>query len=830
MKSSTTVLLVMLFAVFGVLNGQTYVINNMDSAAVDSVFQVNVEGPPSRIDLTDDHVDFVEGNGALKANYVIGAFHQWGSYGNLIYRTDSTMTLDWSISDSFSIWIKVHQAPTHPEYMVFRIHIADRPTVNDPIEEYIYENVTILDAQHDWVQLKIPFVEREQTGNVVPDSTGFILAPDNWNLPRNNSKLDRDKIVGFNLSAVTSGWDPGANLPADSVVVSYDNFVRFGSRAVPLIIFNGMAYPSDFTTFAWGQSSLDVEVGAGIPDSLGNPTNALRWVQGNEWGNGWTGAGFNIGTPRNMLGSWRSNDSLKFDMKAESGVGPLRIQFESGANGKVGLVFSPTDDNQWHHYAFPLQDFVYQEGTNAFDTTAVIVAQIMAEGSGIAGKVIYIDNWWTGNPVFDVVPPNPPAPVLVSTGSYSNLVTWVNPEPNCTYNIYYSEAPITDVTAAGVEWAGRVETTPPSVFEHSLVSPVGDSTVTYYYAVTATDEAGNVSQPAATANATTNTAKGIVTISLNPPANFVADGNLSEWTNVTPIRLFPSEGAHIVTNTTVSGDNDLSVLCYFAADNDYLYCAFDVTDDVVDNSSGNSWEQDSPDLFLGCYDLRGQPHGSYLRGSEPDYHFRFNYNQVIIDNLGGHVVLSDTSADYSYTMKFPAGYIVEAKISWAEIAAAGGDDLFVPVNGYKVPLDIAINDADGGGVREGIMTLSTLNNDNSWQSPAYWTFTWIGNRFNPLVGIADPFGNVAVSYQLAQNYPNPFNPVTTISYAIQKRDLVRLDVYNTLGQRVSTLVNHVQAPGEYRVRFNASQLPSGIYFYRLKSGSFSSVKKMILMK
>ncbi|GAB4378618.1 MAG: hypothetical protein Kow0042_27230 [Calditrichia bacterium] len=678
-----TILLILLFGLITLGFSQTYVINNLDSAAVDSVFMINVEGSPSRIDLTDDHVDFVEGTGALKANYVIGEFHPWGSFGNLIYRTDSTDVLDWSISDSFSIWIKVHQAPTHPEYMVFRIHIADRPTINDPIEEYIYENLTVFDQVHDWVELKIPFIEREQTGNVVPDSTGFILAPDNWNLPRNNMVLDRDKIVGFNLSAVVSGWDPGGNLPADSVVVSYDNFVRFGSRAVPFIIFNGMVIPQQLgTPWAWGQSQIIVEEGAGATPG----TNALKWTQGDEWGNGWTGFGFNVNPVQNMLGGWMT-DSVKFKMKAQPATGALRIQFESGADGKVGYVFTPIADDAWHDYAFPLRDFVYQDGTSNFDTTAVNVVGLMAEASGVAGNVVYIDDWWTGNPVFDVIPPNPPAPVLVTTGSYLNLVTWVDPEPGAIYDIYYSEQPITDVSAPGVEWAGRVETTPPSVYEHALVSPVGDSTVTYYYAVTATDGSGNISQPATIQTPITNTAKGIVTISLNPPSNFAADGDLTEWSSIDPIRLFPSEGAHIVTNTTVSNDNDLSVLAYLAIDNDYLYVAFDVTDDVVDNSATNSWEQDSPDIFIGFYDWRGKPHGSYLRGSEPDYHFRFNYNQAIIDNLGGHVILSDTSADYSYTLKFPAGYIVEAKMSLAAIAAAGGDNVFQPVEGYKIPLE-----------------------------------------------------------------------------------------------------------------------------------------------
>ncbi|MBN2364840.1 MAG: hypothetical protein EH225_01655, partial [Calditrichaeota bacterium] len=224
MKNWRVLFIVLSVGLFQVLSAQTFVIDNMDSSVVDSLYEANVEGAPSRIDLADNHSDFVEGTGSMEAHYVIGEFHQWGSFGNLIYRTDSTETLDWVISDSFSIWIKVLEAPTHPEYMVFRVHIADRPTPNDPAEEYIYENALVLDAQADWFELKIPFIERETDGTIVPNDSGFVRFPDTWGGGTyNNRKLDRDKIIGYNLSAVVSGWDPAANLPADSVRVLYDN-------------------------------------------------------------------------------------------------------------------------------------------------------------------------------------------------------------------------------------------------------------------------------------------------------------------------------------------------------------------------------------------------------------------------------------------------------------------------------------------------------------------------------------------------------------------------------------------------------------------------------
>jgi photosystem II stability/assembly factor-like uncharacterized protein len=87
-----------------------------------------------------------------------------------------------------------------------------------------------------------------------------------------------------------------------------------------------------------------------------------------------------------------------------------------------------------------------------------------------------------------------------------------------------------------------------------------------------------------------------------------------------------------------------------------------------------------------------------------------------------------------------------------------------------------------------------------------------------------------LDFSLAQNYPNPFNPVTTIKYQIPQKSLVTLKVYNVLGKEVSTLVNEVKPEGVYHVEFNGIDLPSGIYFCKIQAGTFTLVRKMILLK
>ena len=86
------------------------------------------------------------------------------------------------------------------------------------------------------------------------------------------------------------------------------------------------------------------------------------------------------------------------------------------------------------------------------------------------------------------------------------------------------------------------------------------------------------------------------------------------------------------------------------------------------------------------------------------------------------------------------------------------------------------------------------------------------------------------AYMLEQNYPNPFNPSTSISYSLPGAGMVSLKVYNLVGQEVTTLINGYKEAGQYNVTFNASNLASGVYFYRLESGSFNVVKKMMLIK
>ena len=98
------------------------------------------------------------------------------------------------------------------------------------------------------------------------------------------------------------------------------------------------------------------------------------------------------------------------------------------------------------------------------------------------------------------------------------------------------------------------------------------------------------------------------------------------------------------------------------------------------------------------------------------------------------------------------------------------------------------------------------------------------------VGIRNDKIKIVNNYTLYQNYPNPFNPVTAIGYRLSAVSEVDISIYNILGQKIVTLVSERQPAGKHEVRWDASHLASGVYYYQLIAGEYQDVKKMILIK
>ena len=99
-----------------------------------------------------------------------------------------------------------------------------------------------------------------------------------------------------------------------------------------------------------------------------------------------------------------------------------------------------------------------------------------------------------------------------------------------------------------------------------------------------------------------------------------------------------------------------------------------------------------------------------------------------------------------------------------------------------------------------------------------------------LTGVGDNTIEPMLTYKLYSNYPNPFNPSTKIKYAVAEKTFVSLQIYDIAGSEVASIVNREQAAGEYEIDFNAGNLTTGVYLYKLQTGNFVETKKMILMK
>jgi 6-phosphogluconolactonase (cycloisomerase 2 family) len=135
------------------------------------------------------------------------------------------------------------------------------------------------------------------------------------------------------------------------------------------------------------------------------------------------------------------------------------------------------------------------------------------------------------------------------------------------------------------------------------------------------------------------------------------------------------------------------------------------------------------------------------------------------------------------------------------------------------PSSVAIGDVDGDGKPDLVVA-----NENSFAVSVFW------NTVGPATSAEELLNQVPKEYSLSQNYPNPFNPSTVVRFSLPTVGFVSLTVHNVLGLQVAVLVNQVKSPGTYTATLDATGFPSGVYFYRLRVGSFTETKRLVLLK
>ena len=205
-----------------------------------------------------------------------------------------------------------------------------------------------------------------------------------------------------------------------------------------------------------------------------------------------------------------------------------------------------------------------------------------------------------------------------------------------------------------------------------------------------------------------------------------------------------------------------------------------------------------------------------------------HFNDINNGLAGGETLNRTTNGGVTYTLLAAPGAGNITGMAGANSTYywfTRGDSLYATTNS-GTNWSIAFGDTKGLWAAD----VATLNNGCGIGWAVGDSGKIIRINVDSLVGI-QPLGNgVPYVYRLAQNYPNPFNPSTKIAFDIPKAGIVNMVVYDLLGREVATLVNEFKQAGKYDVDFNALNLASGVYFYKITAGEFVDTKKMLLIK
>jgi len=269
--------------------------------------------------------------------------------------------------------------------------------------------------------------------------------------------------------------------------------------------------------------------------------------------------------------------------------------------------------------------------------------------------------------------------------------------------------------------------------------------------------------------------------------------------------------------TTVDDWTDARFHFWSIWDDTKIYTFVKVWDDVTmyDATSGNTYESDGIEYYFDGDNSKGETYDGVN-----DNQGRFQRKDVTNDDSEASGWFDKTTLEY-VNLDTDYGWNLEWSVP---LAACFIDNTVGTIYGFELQM----NDCDTGARDD-------MRRWWSWDNLSWANASKFGEA--ELV----PFGGrtaveqkeapgVVKSYSLAQNYPNPFNPTTTIAYALKSNGKVRLAVYDLMGKEVAVLVDGIQAAGSHNVEFSASNLTSGIYFYKLAAGNQVFTQKMTLVK
>jgi uncharacterized protein (DUF362 family) len=271
--------------------------------------------------------------------------------------------------------------------------------------------------------------------------------------------------------------------------------------------------------------------------------------------------------------------------------------------------------------------------------------------------------------------------------------------------------------------------------------------------------------------------------------------------------------------------------------------------------SNRTWMLNGPYSTAGTADPMGHPFIPDEAGAAPTagaggwtQALYFAHDQIMLkDYYTASSVATTNTVVYAFTyVKAPADQRAElwvgsdeamtVFVNGAKVYAYAGTRAFTGTECYKDTVSITLHKGINALLVKVLQTTGTFNFGLNICEPDP-DVVYRGNRVWGLTFVSAQSVTSDVTHEsmpsgvsLEQNYPNPFNPGSDIRYQISEFRMVRLAVYDVLGREVAVLVNELKPPGAYQARFDGTGLPSGVYLYRLQSGSASVVKKMVLVR
>ncbi|MCD6115678.1 T9SS type A sorting domain-containing protein [bacterium] len=263
---------------------------------------------------------------------------------------------------------------------------------------------------------------------------------------------------------------------------------------------------------------------------------------------------------------------------------------------------------------------------------------------------------------------------------------------------------------------------------------------------------------------------------------------------------------------------------------DHLY-DFDLTDEGGYILAGHtlSYGVSNWDYLLMKIDSAGEEVWHKIFGQPRGYDARYIHDEaygVRQTPDGGFIICGGSGDEYSYSASgHPAGPSDEWKVYLVKTDKRGE----ILWEGIYPPVSVGNNGGEYIGLTNDGGYIVFVDTD-SQTPPAPNNFGFMKLASDSVNTLIYKGAAVIHDYQLFQNYPNPFNSCTVIHYSIEKASHVVVTVYNIKGQKVAALVNKSQAAGTYNVIWNAQDVPSGVYFYRLKTNQFEKTNKMLLLE